>query len=344
MSKDILIETGDLSAGLLKKTLSKLDSASSKLVAINNSPVYYSPTGYTSLYPSNVSYDAIRLKNSIDALREMLQLYANILDAGPDAVCDVDARCKNDLTNWWDRATYEDGWLTKFFGNDLKTSGAVWVREGDVEGDFLGVGASAGYGVNALYYDGKIKNSASWDIDKGNVGVGTKASIKGGLAEVSGDASYGILSIEGEVAVGVASAEAKGNITLMHSGKFDPSIDIGAKAKAEFLTGEVEGQIGIDDLNVHAKAEGAVGVAEAEAKGSISSDGVSGKVEVGAAALQGEVSGGIKIFGIRIDASVEGELAAVGASAEFNMEKDSVELGGKLAFLAGLGLKIKVSW
>ena len=107
MSKDILIETGDLSSGLLKKTLSKLDSASSKLVAINNSPVYYSPTGYTSLYPSNVLADVTRLKRSIGAIQEKLRLYANILDVGPDAICDVDARCKNDLTNWRERTEYK---------------------------------------------------------------------------------------------------------------------------------------------------------------------------------------------------------------------------------------------
>jgi hypothetical protein len=106
MSKDIFVESSDLSSGLLKKTLSKLDSASSQLASINNSPVYYSPTGYTSLYPTNVSYDAIRLKNSLDALRELLQMYANILDTGPDTICDVDARCKNDLTNWWNRQSY----------------------------------------------------------------------------------------------------------------------------------------------------------------------------------------------------------------------------------------------
>jgi len=344
MSKDIFIETGDLSARLLKQTRSQLSTAYKKLSSINSCPMYQSPSGYVSLYPSNVSSETIRLRNKINELEQRLAAYAGILDTEPDALCGVDAKCKSDLTNWWDRATYEEGWLTKFFGNDLKTGGAVWVKEGSAEGEFLGVGASAGYGVNTLYYEGKIKNSASWDLDKGNVGIGTKASVKGGLAEVSGDASYGILSIEGEAAVGVASAEATGNITLMHSGKFDPSIDIGAKASAEFLTGEVEAQVGTEDLNVHAKAEGSVGVAEAEARGSISSDGISGKVEVGAAALQGEVSGGIEIFGIRIDASVEGELASVGASAEFNMQKDSVELGGKLSFLAGLGLKIKISW
>ena len=344
MSKDIFIVEGDLSSRLLKKPRSKLDSASDKLGTINYSPMYRGPTGYLSLYPASVSSEVIRLKNSVDTVREKLRLYADILDSGPDSICDIDAKCKNDLTNWWDRATYEDGWLTKFFGNDLKTSGAVWVQEGRAEGDFLGVGASAGYAVNTLYYEGKVKNSAVWDVDKGNVSVGTKASIEAGLAEVSGDASYGILSVEGEAAVGVVGAEAKGNITLMHSGKFDPSIDLGAKASAEFLIGEVEGKIGTDDLNVTLKAEGTVGVAEAEARGSISSDGISGKVEVGAAALEGEVSGGFNIFGLKIEASVEGELAAVGASAEFNMEKDSVELGGKLAFLAGLGLKIKVSW
>ena len=344
MSKDIFIVEGDLSSRLLKKPRSKLDSASDKLGTINYSPMYRGPTGYLSLYPASVSSEVIRLKNSVDTVREKLRLYADILDSGPDSICDVDAKCKNDLTNWWDRATYEDGWLTKFFGNDLKTSGAVGVWEGAVEGEFLGVGASAGYGVNTLYYEGKIKNSASWDVEKGDVGVSTKASIKGGLVEVSGEASYGVLDVEGEVSVGVASAEAKGEINLMHDGKFDPSVEVGAKASVEGVSGEIEAQLGTEDFNAHAKAEGTVGVAEAEAKGSISKDGVELKAEVGAAVLQGEVSGGITIFGIRIDAEAKGSVLSAEAGVTYSMKKDSLTIGGKLALVAGLGLEIKISW
>ncbi len=344
MSKDILIETGDISSRLLKKTRDKLDTAANKLGSINYSPMYYSPTGYMSLYPSSVSPDVIRLKNSLDTIREKLRLYADILDAGPDAIFEVDAKCKNDLTNWWDRATYEDGWLTKFFGNDLKTSGAVWVQEGRAEGDFLGVGASAGYAVNTLYYEGKVKNSAKWDLDKGNVEASTKASVEIGAAKVSGEASLGIASIEGELAVGVIAAEATGKISMMHKGQFDPSVEIGAKASAKGITGEIETQLGTEDFNAHAKAEGVVGVAEAEAKAAFSTDGVELKADVGAAALQGEVSGGIELFGIKIDASVKGELAAIGAEGKAEVKKDSILLGGKLSFVAGLGLEIKISW
>lgn len=114
MSKDILIETGDLPSSLLKKTRDILDNAASKLGSINYSPMYSSPTGYASLYPSNVSSDVISLKNSIDASQEKLRLYADILDTGPDTICDVDARCKNDLTSWWDRFTFSSG---KYWGD-----------------------------------------------------------------------------------------------------------------------------------------------------------------------------------------------------------------------------------
>ncbi|MBE6947726.1 MAG: hypothetical protein E7454_05700 [Ruminococcaceae bacterium] len=345
MSKDILIKTGDLSSRLLKKTRDKLDTAANKLGSINCSLMYDSPTGYVSLYPSSVSSDVIRLKNSLDTIRERLRLYADILDAGPDAICEVDTKSKNDLTSWWDRATYEDGWLTKFFGNDLKTSGAVWVREGQAEGDFFGVGASTGYAANALYYDGKVKNSAKWDLDKGNIEASTKASIEAGLADISGEVSLGIASAESELAVGVLAAEATGKISIMREGQFDPSVEIGAKASAKGITGETETQLGTEDFNVHAKAEGVVGVAEAEAKAGFGEEeGIYAKAEVGAAVFQGEASAGFTLFGIRIDAAIEGEALSVGAEAEFNIQKNSFELGGKLSFLAGLGLKIKISW
>ena len=107
MSKDIFIVEGDLSSRLLKKPRSKLDSASDKLGTVNYSPMYRGPTGYSSLYPASVSSEVIRLKNSVDAVREKLRLYADILDSGPDSICDVDAKCKNDLTNWWERTEYK---------------------------------------------------------------------------------------------------------------------------------------------------------------------------------------------------------------------------------------------
>ncbi len=344
MSKDIYIDTGDLSSRLLKKTSSALENASEKLATINSCPMYQSPTGYEPLFPSDVISDIINLKNAIDNLQNKTDVYAKLIENGPDALCDIDAKCKNDITSWWDRATYEDGWLRKFFCNDLKTSDAVFIREGEVNRDFLGIGAGAGYAVNCLFYEAKIKNSAEWDLDKGNIGISTKASAKGGLAKLSGDVSYGLASTSGEIEVGTIEGSVKSTFSFMKDGELDPQFEVGVKAAAEGISAEIEQQFGTDDFNLHKKAEGVVGVAEAEAKAAISKDGITAKAEVGAAALQGEVTGGITVFGINIDVSAKGEVAAIGAGAEFNASEDSFELGGKLAFLAGLGLKVKVSW
>ena len=138
MSKDILIETSELSSRLLKKTKSKLDNASTKLESINYSPVYYSPTGCSSLYPSNVSSDVIRLKNSINIIQEKLQGYASILDAGPDAIVAVDSACKSELTTWFDRADHSIDSAFAHIKTGAETVINYWVHTAVSSGSWCG--------------------------------------------------------------------------------------------------------------------------------------------------------------------------------------------------------------
>lgn len=107
MSEYILVEGGVLSARLLKKPCNSLDGAFEDLAQIYSFPICHNPTGYFSLYPVSISSDVIRLRTSLDAVRRKMRLYADILDAGPDAICEVDEKYKNSLTDWWDRAEYK---------------------------------------------------------------------------------------------------------------------------------------------------------------------------------------------------------------------------------------------
>lgn len=342
MAKDIYVNPGELSSELLKKADGYMDTARSKLRSFDSPPTYRGPDGYAALYSADIIAEVRRLISRIETVSNRLERYSSILNSAPEALVEIDQSSKNELTNAWERATYEDGILTKFFTNDLKVSGALSVSEKESEVDLLG--ATVKGSTSALFYEGKIKNSASWDLEKGTAGLKSSASIKAGLAQATGEASYGWASAAGKVEVGTASAECYAGINLISDGQFDPEIAVGAKASAELLSGEAELQLGSDDYNIHAKAEGAVGVAEAEVKAKVSEDGVELGAEVGAAVFSGELSGGVTIFGIKIDITAKGEALAVGAEASFTMESDEIELSGKLATVLGLGLKIKVSW
>lgn len=221
-----------------------------------------------------------------------------------------------------------DSGILKFLKNDLKSSGSK-----SSKGNF-----------DFLHYKTGVSPYLEWDLKKGNAGVGVKASASGSVVHTEKDGRYGLVSGGYEVNAISGEAEAKANLHLMSGGKIRPKVEAKAKAEAQGISGKVEGSFGSDDYNIHLKGEGAVGKAKAEAKGQIGVDGVGGKVEVGAAVLSGKATGGFTIFGIKVDASVKGELVSVGASAEAGITDSSIEIGGKLSFLAGIGLKIKISW
>lgn len=227
----------------------------------------------------------------------------------------------------------DESWLKKYLGNDLKTSGSI--KSYDTPMGDLELGA----------YKAKIENSFSGDFKKGDVGVGVKASAGISGVRVSNEGSAGVAYGKYDVQVGTVSGEAEAKVNIINDGKIKPEVAVSAKAEGKLLSGELEGGLGNDDFNVHAKGEGAIGTAKAEGKLAFSAkEGISGKGEVGAAVFSGKATAGFTILGVKIDASVKGEALAVGAEAEFGASSNSFELGGKLSFLAGIGLKIKVSW
>lgn len=106
MAKNIYIETGDLSSRLLKDTEKNLQSASNKLKNISSTPVYCSPTGYTAIYPENMISEIIRLKRAVDAAINKTQHYARILSTAPEAIAEIDASQKGEITTWLERTGY----------------------------------------------------------------------------------------------------------------------------------------------------------------------------------------------------------------------------------------------
>lgn len=249
----------------------------------------------------------------------------------PGCMCPMDAVTGDKYSSTGVVST-EDSWLKKYLGNDLKTSGSI--KSYDTKMGDLELGS----------YKAKIENSFNGDFKKGDVGVGVKASAGGSAVRISNEGNVGPAYGKYDAQVGTVSAEAEGKFILYSGGDLNPKLAVSGKLEAKGLSGELEGGIGDDDFNVHAKGEGTVGTAKAEGKIAVSKEGISGKGEVGASVFSGKATAGITLFGVKIDFSVKGEALAVGAEAEFGVTEDSFELGGKLSFLAGIGLKMKISW
>lgn len=192
--------------------------------------------------------------------------------------------------------------------------------------------------------EAKGEATAEFDPKEGKVGAGISGSYSISAVQDSIKGQYGLASGEIKGAVGTLALSGEAACVLFDKGKFDPKLALQAKAEAKGANVIAEGKLGTEDYNVHGEAEGVLGHAKAEGNLAIDKTGVKAKAEVGAAALHGEAKAGFTIAGVNIDVTGEGELASVGAKFEFGADEDEFEIGGKLSALAGLGLKLKVSW
>ncbi|MCR4596555.1 MAG: hypothetical protein K5673_07210 [Lachnospiraceae bacterium] len=200
----------------------------------------------------------------------------------------------------------------------------------------------------------KTKKGANWDIDKGQAKVEYSNTTKFSAIDGKLTSNVGLLKSELEGSVGNVAATGAVGLTLFSDGKFTPSVYGKVKAKANVAEGSVTDTFGTDDYNVHAKAEGTLLGAEAQAEaqvGRIVDDetgevkwGAKGKAGAEAYVAQGELSGGFTLFGIKVDATVEGKLGGAGVKAGGEVTTNAVEGELGLGLLAGLGIKVKVDW
>lgn len=205
-------------------------------------------------------------------------------------------------------------------------------------------GVSAGYRSSILGWESDAELSAKWDIKDGEMGLSAEGSLEGYLAKGEVNGQYGLASGSAAGSVGTVGIKGEAKALLFSDGKLNPSLSVKAEAEAKGLTGTLNGRYGTDQFNVFGEVEGTVGYANASAGASVSKDGISAKAEVGAAAIKGEAKTGFSFFGIKVELEGEAELLSAGAKAELKAGANSFEVGGKLSFLAGIGLKLKISW
>lgn len=247
------------------------------------------------------------------------------------------------------------GWISSLTGSHVAS---VLNGSGTIGGDFLGKDYSLTAKGSVLGAEGKVGYKTNWDILKkdeeaGDIGVTAKAGLDLYAAKGEVEAKYGSFSAKSESSILNAGGSISGGLLVYQNGKFDPCLELKAKASASAAKGSVSIQNGNDVFNTHQCAEGTLLGAEASAgvqAGRISNeDGSSAygvKAEAGAEAYlaRGEVKSGFTIFGIKVDAAVGGKAGAVGAKASAAATTGGVQVKAGVSALLGIDVDVKIDW
>ena len=208
-------------------------------------------------------------------------------------------------------------------------------------------------GVNAVdglaAIDGKLtvlglsaKAKAELEPWKASGEASVSAAVLGGA--VTQTSIWGLQEFKAKGQVLGGEAKVKGQATLTGiSGK--------AEANAAVVKGSVENRIGLENYNVHGKAEGYVIGAAAGASGGIgvydkdgkTQFGIHAKGEAEAYLTKGEVKGGFTLGGVKVDAKVGGGIGA-GAKAKFEFSSKSITIGAGAAAILGIEGEVTVDW
>lgn len=240
----------------------------------------------------------------------------------------------------------------------LETAGAQgWLVDGAVIGNAgtFNVGAvSMGWSGGLLGYGTEFSVESKWKPDEGEASL--EAKFEGDVALAEGSLSYRYGALSSELSGKVLTAGVSGTLSasLFKNGRLSPGITLKGEASAFVLQGEASRTLGTEDTNIHAKAEGDLLTASANAQVGIgevtitnedgsTTTGYGAQASVGAEAYvaKGKVSGGFTIFGIEFNASVEGKAGGAGVTAGAGVTTEGVS--GKLGAGLGLGAGIEFS-
>ncbi|MEG1619715.1 MAG: hypothetical protein RR335_09180 [Eubacterium sp.] len=200
----------------------------------------------------------------------------------------------------------------------------------------------AGTKLNYWGAEGSAQVDHKVDWKKGDVYTSMSGNVN--IYGMQGETRIKQGLLEAGVMATVGSIAASGNIkaSLMENGRLNPRFSGNVLAEAKGVSVKSDMRYGNKDINGYLNTETVVGYAQASANGSIGIDGVKAGASVGAALVRGETKTGFEVFGIKVELATEAELLGAGASAQFELSDQSIEFGGKLSFIAGLGLRMKI--
>ena len=227
-------------------------------------------------------------------------------------------------------------------GVNTSVSGGSKFVSGELNKSFKGVGNVK------LDKNGKVSEVNLFDAS-----VQGKGSVASGHVE----GSYGVASANAEGNLGAVEGKAGAKIKVFEKGKFAPQASVEAKASIDAVKGSLGATIGSKTNNVHVKANGVVGHAEAKAKAGIgkityededgqTKTGYGAYAEAGAEAYlaKGTLSGGLTVCGVKVDASVDFKAGGGGAKGSAEVQTGGLKAGLGIGAILGLGVNISIDW
>lgn len=192
-------------------------------------------------------------------------------------------------------------------------------------------------------HDFSLKNGSDLSLENLTLGIAAVGHADFALSRIFRQSTYGNFNSSIDMALGYAGVKGTGRAVLYKEGKWDPSLEVDAEARASLLQAGIRMGYQNKIWGLTGDAALDVGTAAAQVKAVISKEEISMKAECGAAAVSGKVHGRFSIFGFHVDTTLKGDVLAFGGGAEFSKGSGYVEIGGKFSLFAGLGFKIRVS-
>lgn len=198
-------------------------------------------------------------------------------------------------------------------------------------------GGSSGFSASG-YVSGKPENLLKGSSIKASGRL--HYSLDGAEAVLEEGPAYftGTLNVAECVAAGSAS------LRLFERKSFDPSLKIKGELSGNLANASAKAGIsnGVAGAFVEGVAE--VGAVYASAEAAFSTEGFDVEASVGAAAARGECSLGFNLGDLEISLTAEGSLCSAEMGFEYHHTAREWEIGSKLGFIAGVGLKINIKY
>lgn len=191
-------------------------------------------------------------------------------------------------------------------------------------------------------FNGFSLNRGIMNIVRNGMGMGGTYGFA--LAKAKYRNRVAMFNVSSDLGIGQVKVSGDCYAKLRKDGKIEPNLAAKVGIKASLISGmagiEYQGKYG--SAGISASAD--VGTIYANAKSIISKEEVTIEGEVGAAAIKGEAQGKITLFGVTLTTTLSGEAGGFGAGAKYSSKANSLEFGGKLSCLFGLGLNFKIDY
>jgi len=174
-----------------------------------------------------------------------------------------------------------------------------------------------------------------------------RANASASLHYLSVGSVYSTKYFEQKTSMQVGNAQASGECTLQlwnEKKQFDPKLALSAQLDGSLLDVASHTRVGTDMINATLDASGKVGAASASAQVVMSADEQTFQAQGHVAALEGEAVLAFHLFGASVSVKGSGSLLSAGGDISYSHKNREWEMGAKLGFIAGLGLKVHVKY